>query len=246
MSFLAVYKYISPTLSLRYCPGYGKLSTAKQIEWNTRTNSTIHALMVCIFCLYVLIYEEDVSTDPVWAESEVVKYNCALVVGYMVSDTIIMFIHYNVIGEVFYIFHHGVSIYAYYFVMTYGALPWFANFRLIAEFSTPFVNQRWFLDVLSYPKDSNVFVINGYALTITYFIVRVASIPPYWIKVYSIYGSEPCIRLGRIWYVLLSSCIILDLINLYWFAKVVRGARKVLLSSSSHKKSTAYVARKAA
>lgn len=27
---------------------------------------------------------------------------------------------------------------------TYGVLPWFSNFRLLAEFSTPFVNQRYF------------------------------------------------------------------------------------------------------
>ena len=33
------------------------------------------------------------------------------------ADTIVMLFHYRAVGELFYIFHHGASIYAYYFVM---------------------------------------------------------------------------------------------------------------------------------
>ena len=33
---------------------------------------------------------------------------------------------------------------------TYGVLPYFANVRLVAEFSTPFVNQRWAKQFISY------------------------------------------------------------------------------------------------
>ena len=86
-----------------------------------------------------------------------------------------------------------------------------------------------------YPKDSTIFMLNGLTLSLTYFMVRIVTIPPYWIKVYSIYGTEPCIRLGRIWYVLLSSCIILDLINIYWFSKVCRGAKKMVIASVDKK-----------
>lgn len=32
-------------------------------------------------------------------------------------DVIIMTIHYKQIGEIFYVFHHGASIYAYYYAM---------------------------------------------------------------------------------------------------------------------------------
>uniref|UniRef100_A0A0E9V1N3 TLC domain-containing protein n=1 Tax=Anguilla anguilla TaxID=7936 RepID=A0A0E9V1N3_ANGAN len=40
-------------------------------------------------------------------------------------------------------------------------LPYFANFRLLAEFSTPCVNQRWFFEVLGYPKSSKPNIANG-------------------------------------------------------------------------------------
>ena len=100
-----------------------------------------------------------------------------------------------------------------------------------------FLYCRWFLQVLLYPKNSTIFMLNGLTLSITYFIVRIATIPPYWIKVYYIYGTEPCIKLGRIWYVLLSSCIILDSMNIYWFVKVLKGARKMVVNASDKKES---------
>ena len=50
-------------------------------------------------------------------------------------------------------------------------------------------------------------------------------------QVYSIYGTEPALRLGRIWHVLTSSCVILDAINLYWMYRIYLGARKVFRAS---------------
>lgn len=233
--FLLTYKYISPWLSARCFPEYEVLARSKQIEWNTRTNSSLHAVLVSIACMYVLTFDDKISRDPVWGDSYAAKNNCALVVGYMVADLIIILWHYKELGEIFFVCHHGVSIYAYFFVITYGALPWFANFRLIAEFSTPFVNQRWFLDVLLYPKSSPEFVMNGVAMAVIFFMVRIACMPSYWNKVYSLYGTEPCLRLGRMWYVLISSCVLLDLINVYWFSKIFQGVRKLLRTNQENK-----------
>ena len=70
--------------------------------------------------------------------------------------------------------------------------------------------------------------MNGVAMGVVFFMARIACIPPYWNKVYSIFGTEPCILLGRMWYVLISSCVLLDLINLYWFYKIFQGVRKLL------------------
>ena len=42
---------------------------------------------------------------------------------------------------------------------------------------------RWFLDVLGYQKTSPIFLINGVAMAGMFFLVRIASIPPYWYKV---------------------------------------------------------------
>lgn len=231
-SFLTFYKKVGPRISFRYFPIYKTLSYAKQIEWNARTNSSIHAVLVSAFCLYVLLYEDEISKDPIWGDSGVVKYNCAIVVGYMISDGLLTLANYREVGEFCYLFHHAASIYAFYFVMTYGALSWFANYRLMAEFSTPFVNQRWFLDVMGYPKKSRLFMLNAVTMTTTFFLARIATIPPYWLKVYGIYGSPDCDRLGYLWYVLISTCLILDSINIVWFVKLFQGLRRFLKSNS--------------
>ncbi|ESN90822.1 hypothetical protein HELRODRAFT_186205 [Helobdella robusta] len=227
VSFLGFYKYISPLISSLYFPQYLNLPKPKQVEWCSRINSSLHAFLVSMFCLYCLIYEDEISRNPIWGESHMVRVSCAIVVGYMISDGIVILLHYKDIGEIFFLFHHVASIYAFCFAMTFGALLWFANVRLIAEFSTPFVNKRWFLDTLRYKKSSAAFLMNGFSMTVMFFSVRVISIPFYWVKVYSTYGSEQSHQLGNIWYVLISSCIILDTINLYWFHKILQGTLKL-------------------
>ncbi|XP_076440792.1 TLC domain-containing protein 4-B-like [Babylonia areolata] len=226
--FLYLYKFVSPTLSAKMSQKYCLLSEEKKIDWNTRVLSTVHATVVSSMCAYSLIYDSEISEDPIWWDAPAVRTSCAIVVGYMASDLVIMTIHYKHIGEVFYFFHHGASMYAYYYVMTYGVLPYFANYRLVAEFSTPFVNQRWFLNVLGYSKSSPLFVANGIAMAVTFFAVRIAVMPPYWLKVYSVYGTEPFNRLGHIQLVLVITCAVLDIINLYWFYKIYTGCRRVV------------------
>lgn len=234
-AFLFIYKYVSPTLSGLVFPTYLKLPTGKQIDWNTRVISSIHATVVSSMCAYTLIYDEGLSKDPIWWDAPVVRTSCAIVVGYMIADLIIMTVHYRNIGEVFYFFHHGASIYAYVYVMNFGVLPYFANYRLVAEFSTPLVNQRWFLDVLGYRKDSSLFILNGVLMTLVFFVVRVACMPLYWYKVYSIYGTESFSRLGHMQFVLVATCLVLDTINIFWFYRMCAGVRKVLTSHDKNR-----------
>lgn len=57
-------------------------------------------------------------------------------------DTTISLIHYRKIGDPFSLAHHLVSIYGFSYVLTLNIMPYFANFRLLAECSTPLVNIR--------------------------------------------------------------------------------------------------------
>lgn len=235
VAFLFIYKYVSPTLSGFVFPTYLKLPAGKQIDWNTRVISSIHAAVVSTMCAYTLMYDDELSKDPIWWDAPVVRTSCAIVVGYMIADLIIMTVHYRNIGEVFYFFHHGASIYAYVYVMNFGVLPYFANYRLVAEFSTPLVNQRWFLDVLGYHKDSSIFILNGILMTVVFFVVRVACMPLYWYKVYSIFGTEAFNRLGHMQFVLVATCLVLDSINIFWFYRMCVGVRKVLASHDKNR-----------
>ncbi|XP_073713769.1 TLC domain-containing protein 4-B isoform X2 [Misgurnus anguillicaudatus] len=147
-------------------------------------------------------------------------------------------------GDVFFVCHHLAALYAYGYVLTQGMLPYFANFRLISELSTPFVNQRWFFVALSYPSTHPLVVINGVAMAVVFFLVRIAVMPPYWAKVFATFGTPEFYRLGLgaqvAWIV---SCVCLDILNTIWMYKIARGCYKVLKgklrgSKSDSKQST--------
>jgi len=41
------------------------------------------------------------------------------------TDSIVMVLHYREVGDICYIFHHGATIYAFYFVMVSANFLWF-------------------------------------------------------------------------------------------------------------------------
>ncbi|XP_061423674.1 TLC domain-containing protein 4-B-like isoform X1 [Lethenteron reissneri] len=140
--FQALFNWVSPPLSRLFCPAFASLTPAKQIEWHSRTVSTLHALIVGFFCLYILWFDDAVNKDPVWGDPKIVQLNIAITTGYLFSDFLLIVCNWNAIGDKFFIMHHLSALYAYYYVMDRGVLPYFANFRQLAELSTPFVNQR--------------------------------------------------------------------------------------------------------
>ena len=81
---------------------------------------------------------------------------------------------------------------------------------------------------LGYPKSSPAFVVNSVALAVTFFACRIAAMPPYWRTVYNNYGTPAFNRLGHIQTVLIVTCAILDIINLYWFYKIFHGAMRMV------------------
>ncbi len=64
-------------------------------------------------------------------------------------------------------------------------------------------------------------------MTLMFFCVRIAIIPIYWFKVYSIAESDLWVQMQHLRYVMIVTCIILDVINLFWFKKMLHGAIKI-------------------
>ncbi|XP_057189885.1 transmembrane protein 56-B-like [Triplophysa rosa] len=219
----------SPGVSQLFCKGFLKLNLTQRTEWNSRAVSTVHAMVVGLFCLYTYIFDEPIQKDPVWGDATLVKLNVAVTTGYLLSDLLLMFTSWESIGEKYFVLHHLAALYAYYYVLSQGILPYFANFRLLSEFSTPFVNQRWFLHTLGYPKLSKPSLLNGIAMASMFFLVRIAVIPAYYSHMYSVFGTEDFYRLplGACCAWLISS-VSLDIMNIMWMRRIVRGCLKVL------------------
>ncbi|KAG7252413.1 hypothetical protein CRUP_030434, partial [Coryphaenoides rupestris] len=110
-----------------------------------------------------------------------------------------------------------------------GTLPYFANFRLLAEFSTPCVNQRWFFEVLGYPRTSPSNVANGVAMAAVFFLVRIAVMPVYYGRMVAVYGTDAFYLVpwgGRVAWI--GSSVCLDVMNVMWMHKIARGCYRVV------------------
>ncbi|XP_064626082.1 TLC domain-containing protein 4-A-like [Lineus longissimus] len=226
--FVSLSKVISPYVSSVLSSTYRNLSPAGKVDWNSRVSSSVHAAMVSSLCVYILMFDYPIFQDKIWGDSPYVKANCAIVIGYMTADFVLILIYYKYIGEVFYIFHHLATIIPYLMVMVYGVFNYFANFRLIAEFSTPFINNRWFFDALGYPRTSIQYVSNGLAMSTVFFLARILSMPFFYYRIYEVYGTERYVAIGWMHGFLIYPCIILDIINTFWFYKLALGCKKVL------------------
>uniref|UniRef100_A0A8C1UXP5 TLC domain containing 4b n=1 Tax=Cyprinus carpio TaxID=7962 RepID=A0A8C1UXP5_CYPCA len=229
VGFQLLFSCVSPVLSSNFTQGYGKLPPNKLNDWNSRLVSTVHALIVGLFCVYILWYDDAVNEDPFWGDPNLVKLNVAITCGYLFYDLVLLACNWSAMGDVFFVCHHLAALYAYGFVLTRGALPYFANFRLISELSTPFVNQRWFFEALGYPRTHPLVVGNGVAMAIVFFLVRIAVMPPYWAKVFATFGTPTFERLGlAIQVAWIVSCVCLDILNTIWMYKIARGCYKVI------------------
>ncbi|KAL8164589.1 UNVERIFIED_CONTAM: Transmembrane protein 56-B, partial [Gekko kuhli] len=142
VGFQFCFSAVSPQLSLSLCPGYSALPPVKRSEWDSRCVSTVHAMVVGLFCLYILWYDDAVNANPIWGEPRMVKLNVAITCGYLLYDLLLLVRYWRTLGDSLFVSHHLAALYAYGYVLSRGVLPYFANFRLISELSTPFVNLR--------------------------------------------------------------------------------------------------------
>ncbi|KAJ8270324.1 hypothetical protein GJAV_G00113010 [Gymnothorax javanicus] len=227
--FQGLFHAVSPWASSHVSSGFRQLTRKQKIEWNSRTVSTLHALVVGVFCIYILLFDHAINLDPVWGDATLVKINVAITTGYLISDLFLILYYRDAIGDKLFVVHHLAALCACYYVLGKGVLPYFANFRLLAEFSTPCVNQRWFFEVLGYDKSSKENLANGILMAVTFFLVRIMVMPFYYFRMYSVFGMQAVYSVslgGRIAWILSSFC--LDIMNLMWMLKIARGCCKVV------------------
>uniref|UniRef100_A0A8C3T1V5 TLC domain-containing protein n=1 Tax=Chelydra serpentina TaxID=8475 RepID=A0A8C3T1V5_CHESE len=153
-----------------------------------------------------------------------VKLNVAITCGYLLYDLLLLLRYWKTLGDSLFVCHHLVALYAYGYVLSRGVLPYFANFRLLSELSTPFVNLRWFFDTVGQPRSSWFVLANGMAMTVVFFLVRIAIIPSYYARVLAWHGTPEYTRLGlAVQVAWIVPSLALEVLNLVWMYKIVRG-----------------------
>ena len=100
--------------------------------------------------------------------------------------------------------------------------PYIALFRLVSEASTVFINIRWLLLTLKM-KETQLYFYNGVMLVTVFALVRIVTIVPNWMIFYSLMDTPAWNSVDfkhKLVCVVTSSP--LDVLNLFWFGKIVR------------------------
>ncbi|KAH3698510.1 TLC domain-containing protein 4-A-like [Dreissena polymorpha] len=227
---IILFRLVSPVVSGCLVPAYRTLSIRDRMDWNDRFISNINAALAIAMSAHTLFYEDALSADKVWHDSYVARLACGIIAGYMLADVICMLTWCHVgTGELLgFMFHHAATVYAYYFISAYGVLCYFGMLRLIAEVSTPPVNQRWFFDILDVPRSNCCVLLNGMLMVATFFFFRMVTMPIYWYQIWLVTGTDAVLTLGHIQLIMYIPCFVLDALNLYWFYKMCRGFIKAI------------------
>lgn len=96
---------------------------------------------------------------------------------------------------------------------------------------------RWFLDAAGWPRSSWLVLANGLAMTVVFFMVRIAVIPSYYARMFASYGTPEYERLGLgVQLAWIGPSLALEVLNMVWMYRIIRGFYRALCRSKLHKK----------
>lgn len=160
------------------------------------------------------------------------SFVAAITVGYFVWDVIVCTVYFLLFGLGFLV--HGLAaLYVFSFCMRPYAQPWIPAF-LLFELSTPFVNINWFASKLPAGViGSKTFIINGLCLLFTFFTVRILwgfyAVTIVARDMFAVWNDNPKFLPVTI----LGLNVTLDVLNVFWFQKMVKIATKKARGSTS-------------
>jgi hypothetical protein len=233
--FTFLYRLCHPFMMRFFRDSYGNLKREDQVEWNSRAVSNVHALIAVVGSLYVLFWSE--SADEYIDEIDV-NYGCTmgaycltLSMGYFIYDTILVLLHYKQLGGTGVMFHHISAIIAVGINNVYRKFMLFPLIFAVTEITTPFVNQRYFLDKADM-KSRKRYTVNGLLMWLGFVVVRCSMIP---ISIYILYVQSEAMVKGMPLFVRIAvyaQIVNLSTLNSYWTYKITQGLIKALKSAS--------------
>ncbi|KAG5017414.1 hypothetical protein AAZX31_08G294700 [Glycine max] len=210
---------------------YSNFSKIQRIEWNNRAISTIHAIFITSMSLYMVfcsnLFSDYQSTELITERSSSLStFALGVSVGYFIADlgTILWF--FPALGGYEYVIHHLFSLVAVAYAMLTGEGQLYTFMVLISETTTPGINLRWYLDVAGMKK-SKAYLINGVVIFISWLVARILLFIYMFYHVYLHFDEvEQMHTFGQILVIVVP--LVLSVMNLVWFAKIIKGLRKTL------------------
>eukprot|EP00190_Bangiopsis_sp_CCMP1999_P007600 CAMPEP_0198726342 /NCGR_PEP_ID=MMETSP1475-20131203/3419_1 /TAXON_ID= ORGANISM="Unidentified sp., Strain CCMP1999" /NCGR_SAMPLE_ID=MMETSP1475 /ASSEMBLY_ACC=CAM_ASM_001111 /LENGTH=276 /DNA_ID=CAMNT_0044488249 /DNA_START=85 /DNA_END=915 /DNA_ORIENTATION=- len=225
--------FVSNVFSTTYKKGMvGKAS----VEWLSRCVSNIHAIAVSTAISIAIFGETSAYKGGEFEYEWLCRSALRFAVGYFLYDACLVIYSIKTITAGPTTFCHHVlvgSIIHYTLVMRTPLVIIWAAGAYLTEFSTPFVNARWFLSLRH--KDEMIYKVSGLLMTITFFLARIVYMPIFMVFLFmsdglieSIPTKEQAFRYGIIG---MFGHFGLYALNVYWFTLIMKGLIKLIQSS---------------
>ncbi|KAF5829579.1 TLC domain-containing protein [Dunaliella salina] len=207
---------------------YKHLSLEDRRNWDTRYASVFHAVS-CVYFAYRLLWEGDLfwkdADEPLVRRTSAGTYMAlGISTGYFSTDFVTC-VKYNMGGTEM-VLHHIGSLLSVAMALMTGDGHMHTLWMLSTEFTTPLINNRWWLDKMGM-KSSILYVINGLSIAIFWVPARLYVFVPYFITLWETRDQLQYVTFfSKILIVVIP--IILSILNLIWFRKIMIGVYKVL------------------
>lgn len=221
---------LAQLISPFYYKGYASLTKIQRIEWNNRGMSSTHAIFITIMSLYLVFYS-DLFSDHLdglvtFRSSNLSTFTLGVSVGYFITDLAMIFWLYPSLGGVEYVLHHLLSVSALAYAMLSGEGQLYTYMVLISETTTPGINLRWFLDTAGM-KRSRAYLVNGIMMFVAWLVARIFLFIYLFYHMYLHYDQVKQMHtFGYLLTFLVPAALFV--MNMMWFAKILRGLRKTL------------------
>lgn len=214
---------------------YPRLSDRDKREWDVRYASMPHSFL-CVWFAYVMLWKSDFffkesEVPSMLRSNEITHTMLGISWGYFVVDFLVC-LKYHMGGNEM-LLHHVGSLSSVTAAIITGKGHMHALWMLVTEFTTPFINFRWWFDKAGM-KSSPLYFYNGVCILVGWFLARIVVFPPFFYVVYQQREQVKYLNSGTK-LLLFVFPPILYMLNLFWFHKIVKGVMKMLNKPATKK-----------
>ncbi|ODQ79535.1 hypothetical protein BABINDRAFT_8451 [Babjeviella inositovora NRRL Y-12698] len=233
--YLAVH-FLAPHFSRTFCPkAYASLSPKNRANFDIHHVAMVQALISIVVTAFFW-------NNPDWTSNDIHGYRpfggfiSAITVGYFIWDLAVCARYFHLFGVGF-LAHAVAALAVFAATLIPFCQPWVPCF-LLFELSSPFVNMNWYASRLPEGTFSNTFVlVNGLCLMVTFFSVRIVwGFYAIYTCLWSYYTQWATIDHKWVPIMIVSLNTMLNVLNVFWFTKMVQIAIKKVLGKSRSKK----------
>ena len=225
---------LSPLLTPMVVTKYSEFGRHKKTYWNTLLGSTVHAIVLTVVTCYALLFDP-LGEEYLISLSPVGRALLRFSLGYFMTDFVFVMMDSEMRKDLMNFCHHTISMFGIWLgVYLDGVALFWIVYRFFAELSTTFVNIRWCMSAVNYPKSSAIYIVNSLVLAITFYIARIFVIPYHWYTMYYYVYLDPSVTTAwplfiRYWIII--TFVAFDILNIVWAYKIVAGGYKLLKKS---------------